>query len=107
MSATKFEQRLYKVSETCACPWWTMNADRQQKQPEYDSHRPIIVDEELGSPETAALRYEEEALRANGGDYRGASPPGLLPMATFKPHPTQLHGKGDVATRDWHRQAVG
>jgi hypothetical protein len=62
-------------------------------QPDYEPQRPIIVDDDLGSPETAALRYEEEALRANGGDYRGPTPPGLLPMATFKPQPAQLHGQ--------------
>ncbi|KAJ9130988.1 Transcriptional regulator medusa [Coniochaeta hoffmannii] len=85
MSATKFEQRLYK--------------------PEYDSQRPIIVDEDLGSPETAQLRYEEEALRANGGDYRGDSPQGLLPMATFKPQPAQLHAFADSPYSQYSTQS--
>ncbi|KAB5576217.1 hypothetical protein GE09DRAFT_618640 [Coniochaeta sp. 2T2.1] len=85
MSTVKFEQRLYK--------------------PEYEPQRPIIVDDDLGSPETAALRYEEEALRANGGDYRGPSPPGLLPMATFKPQPAQLHGFADSPYSQYSSQS--
>ncbi|OIW32676.1 hypothetical protein CONLIGDRAFT_642374 [Coniochaeta ligniaria NRRL 30616] len=73
--------------------------------PEYDSQTPVIVDDDLGSPETAALRYEAEALRANGGDYRGASPPTLLPMATFKPQPTQLHGFADSPYSQYSTQS--
>jgi hypothetical protein len=62
------------------------------KQLPYQSQRPIIVDDAIDSPETVTLRYEEEAARAGGGDLRGGSPPGLLPMATYKAQPAQLHG---------------
>lgn len=63
-------------------------------QPGYRSQRPIIVDEALESPETVTLRYEEEAaVRSNGGDLRGESPPGLLPMSGYKSQPPQLHGE--------------
>ncbi|KAI1824049.1 hypothetical protein F4861DRAFT_279740 [Xylaria intraflava] len=49
-------------------------------EPQYHPQRPIIIDAEaIESPETVTLRYEEEAAaRANGGDLRGDSPPGLL-----------------------------
>ncbi|KAI1463777.1 uncharacterized protein F4812DRAFT_230822 [Daldinia caldariorum] len=77
MSAVKFEYPSYKLFE-----------------PQYQPQRPIIVEPDaLESPETVILRYEEEAAdRANGGDLRGDSPPGLLSMSTFsKPQPPQMH----------------
>ncbi|KAF3065912.1 putative transcriptional regulator medusa protein [Daldinia childiae] len=77
MSAVKFEYPTYKLFE-----------------PQYHPQRPIIVDTDaLESPETVILRYEEEAAaRANGGDLRGDSPPGLLSMSTYsKPQPPQMH----------------
>ncbi|KAI2468513.1 hypothetical protein F4781DRAFT_267678 [Annulohypoxylon bovei var. microspora] len=77
MSAVKFEYPTYKLFE-----------------PQYHPQRPIIVDADaLESPETVILRYEEEAAaRANGGDLRGDSPPGLLSMPAYsKPQPPQMH----------------
>ncbi|KAI5856758.1 hypothetical protein GGS23DRAFT_588502 [Durotheca rogersii] len=65
-----------------------------QPQPQYHSQRPIIVDADaLESPETVILRYEEEAAaRANGGDLRGDSPPGLLATSAYsKPQPPPMH----------------
>jgi hypothetical protein len=60
-------------------------------QPGYHPHRTIILDEQIGSPETLTIRLEEEAAQ-NGGDLSGDSPTGLLPMSAYKPQPTQLHG---------------
>ncbi|KAI2633527.1 hypothetical protein GGS26DRAFT_50180 [Hypomontagnella submonticulosa] len=77
MSAVKFEYPTYKLFE-----------------PQFHPQRPIIVDADaLESPETVILRYEEEAAaRANGGDLRGDSPPGLLSMPAYsKPQPPQMH----------------
>ena len=69
----------------------------QRRQPQFHTERPIIVDaDDIESPETVTLRYEEEAAaRANGGGLRGDSPPGLLSMsaAYAKPQPPQMHGK--------------
>jgi len=65
-------------------------------KPDFHPQRPIIigVDEGLDSPETATLKYEEAAARANGGGHvRGDSPPGLLPMSFGKPPQTQLQGE--------------
>ncbi|KAL2193959.1 hypothetical protein P885DRAFT_44031 [Corynascus similis CBS 632.67] len=75
MSATKIQQPVYKVYE-----------------PGYHSHRPIILDEQVESPETLTIRLEEEAAR-NGGDLGGGCPPGLLPMpmSAYKSQPPQLH----------------
>jgi hypothetical protein len=78
MSAVKFEYPTYKLFE-----------------PPYHSQRPIIIDADaIESPETVTLRYEEEAAaRANGGDLRGDSPPGLLSMSTYsKAQPPQMQG---------------
>ncbi|PKS05996.1 hypothetical protein jhhlp_007829 [Lomentospora prolificans] len=64
-------------------------------EPEVHVERPFIVgvDERLDSPETATLKYEEAIARANGGDVRGATPPGLISMATYaKAQPTAVHG---------------
>lgn len=36
-------------------------------------------------------------MRTNRGDLRGESPPGLLPMATYKPQPSQIHGKSTTS----------
>ncbi|KAI1078016.1 hypothetical protein F5B20DRAFT_250425 [Whalleya microplaca] len=77
MSAVKFDYPTYKLFE-----------------PQYHPQRPIIVDADaLESPETVTLRYEEEAAaRANGGDLRGDSPPGLLSMSAYpKSQPPQMH----------------
>ncbi|KAI1801793.1 hypothetical protein F4811DRAFT_437527 [Daldinia bambusicola] len=77
MSVVKFGYSSYKLFE-----------------PQYQPQRPIIVEPDaLESPETVILRYEEEAAdRANGGDLRGDSPPGLLSMSTYsKPQPPQMH----------------
>ncbi|KAI0173136.1 hypothetical protein GGR52DRAFT_590314 [Hypoxylon sp. FL1284] len=77
MSAVKFEYPTYKLFE-----------------PQYHPQRPIIVEADaLESPETVILRYEEEAAaRANGGDLRGDSPPGLLSMPAYsKSQPPQMH----------------
>jgi hypothetical protein len=71
----------------------TVNVEQRLFKPDYIAQRPIIVDDELGSPQAAAIQYEEEALRAGEGDYRGASPPGLLPMATYKPQSAQIQGE--------------
>jgi hypothetical protein len=65
-------------------------------QPDFHPQRPVIVgvDTGLESPETATLKYEEAAARAsNGGDLRGDSPPGLLPMSYGKPQQAQMHGE--------------
>lgn len=71
--------------------------DSQRRQPQFHAERPIIVEaEDIESPETVTLRYEEEAAaRSNGGGLRGDSPPGLLSMsaAYAKPQPPQMHGK--------------
>lgn len=71
--------------------------DSQRRQPQFHTERPIIVDaDDIESPETVTLRYEEEAAaRVNGGGLRGDSPPGLLSMsaAYAKPQPPQMHGK--------------
>ncbi|RYP70220.1 hypothetical protein DL771_005607 [Monosporascus sp. 5C6A] len=77
MSAVKFDYPPYKLFE-----------------PQYHPQRPIIVDADaIESPDTVTLRYEEEAAaRANGGDLRGDSPPGLLSMSGYsKPQPGQMH----------------
>lgn len=56
-------------------------------QPGFHSQRPIIVDEELESPDTVTLAYEEEAASgANGG---GLS----MSMSAYKPQPSQVHGE--------------
>ncbi|RYC55102.1 hypothetical protein CHU98_g11108 [Xylaria longipes] len=71
MSAVKFNYPTYKLFE-----------------------RPIIIDADaIESPETVTLRYEEEAAaRANGGDLRGDSPPGLLGIeACAKQEPPPMH----------------
>ena len=69
MSAPKFEQFSYKLFD-----------------PGFHSQRPIIVDEELESPDTVTLAYEEEAASgANGG---GLS----MSMSAYKPQPSQVHG---------------
>ncbi|KAI0529849.1 hypothetical protein GGR58DRAFT_518924 [Xylaria digitata] len=63
-------------------------------EPPYHSERPIIIDADaIESPETVTLRYEEEAAaRANGGDLRGDSPPGLLGIeGCQKPEPPPMH----------------
>lgn len=55
-------------------------------QPGYHNQRPIIVDEELQSPDTVTLAYEEEAaVRANGG---GLS----VSMSAYKSQQPQVHG---------------
>ncbi|RYP80593.1 hypothetical protein DL770_006141 [Monosporascus sp. CRB-9-2] len=75
MSAVKFDYPPYKLFE-----------------------RPIIVDADaIESPDTVTLRYEEEAAaRANSGDLRGDSPPGLLSMSGYsKPQPGQMHAAFD------------
>lgn len=70
MSATRLEQLSYKLFE----------------EPGYHNQRPIIVDEELQSPDTVTLAYEEEAAaRANGG---GLS----VPMSAYKSQQPQVHG---------------
>ncbi|KAI0967202.1 hypothetical protein F4678DRAFT_475417 [Xylaria arbuscula] len=77
MSAVKFNYPTYKLFE-----------------PQYHPQRPIIIDaDSIESPETVTLRYEEEAAaRANGGDLRGDSPPGLLGIgACPKPEPPPMH----------------
>ncbi|KAK0622016.1 hypothetical protein B0T17DRAFT_535672 [Bombardia bombarda] len=60
-------------------------------QPGYHTHRTIIVDEQIESPETLTIRLEEEAAQ-HGGGLRGDSPTGLLPMSAYKP---QMHGYAD------------
>ncbi|KAI0450044.1 hypothetical protein F5B21DRAFT_448181 [Xylaria acuta] len=77
MSAVKFNYPTYKLFE-----------------PQYHTQRPIIIDADaIESPETVTLRYEEEAAaRANGGDLRGDSPPGLLGIeACTKQEPPPMH----------------
>ncbi|KAJ3570840.1 hypothetical protein NPX13_g5594 [Xylaria arbuscula] len=77
MSAVKFNYPTYKLFE-----------------PQYHPQRPIIIDADaIESPETVTLRYEEEAAaRANGGDLRGDSPPGLLGVdACPKSEPPPMH----------------
>ncbi|ETS75855.1 hypothetical protein PFICI_12799 [Pestalotiopsis fici W106-1] len=61
-------------------------------EPHFHPDRPIIIDPDVESPETVALRYEEEAARASGGGQRGDSP-GLLNSSTYsKSQPPQMHG---------------
>ncbi|KAI1276877.1 hypothetical protein F5Y07DRAFT_123816 [Xylaria sp. FL0933] len=87
MSAVKFNYPTYKLFE-----------------PQYHPQRPIIIDADaIESPETVTLRYEEEAAaRANGGDLRGDSPPGLLGIeACPKPEPPPMHSAFD-SSRSYH-----
>lgn len=58
------------------------------------SDRPFIVgvDERLDSPETATLKYEAAVARANGGEARGVTPPGVVQMATYA-KAAPIHGK--------------
>ncbi|KAI1747113.1 hypothetical protein F4782DRAFT_552554 [Xylaria castorea] len=77
MSTVKFNYPTYKLFE-----------------PQYHTQRPIIIDADaIESPETVTLRYEEEAAaRANGGDLRGDSPPGLLGIeGCVKQEPPPMH----------------
>ncbi|TLD15268.1 hypothetical protein PspLS_10739 [Pyricularia sp. CBS 133598] len=68
MSSTRLEQLSYKLFE-----------------PQYHNQRPIIVDEELQSPDTVTLAYEEEAAaRTNGG---GLS----VSMSAYKSQQPQVH----------------
>lgn len=73
--------------------WYYIRFFLTHRQPASHPERPIIVDEGVESPDTVTLRYEEEAVRVNGGDVRGGSPPDLLPMAAYKTQPAQLHGE--------------
>ncbi|KAI1109089.1 hypothetical protein F5Y14DRAFT_43889 [Nemania sp. NC0429] len=99
MSAVKFNNysgyKLFEVSQDG-------DIDRAEhiqltiflSKPQYHPQRPIIIDEDaIESPETITLRYEEEAAaRANGGDPRGDSPPGLLGIEVCqKSEPPQMH----------------
>lgn len=80
MSATKFDGPSHKLFEPTV----------------HHSRQPFIVgvDERLGSPDTATLRYEEAVARGSGGDVRDSSPTDIIPMATFgKAPPSQLPGK--------------
>jgi hypothetical protein len=54
-------------------------------QPGFHSNRPpIIVDEEVESPETVTLRYEEAVAAARSlGDGADSPAPGLLPMSGY------------------------
>ena len=86
------------AAEPTGTPLFTLENVRltTRSQPDFHPQRPIIigVDEGLDSPETATLKYEEAAARANGGgDVRGDSPPGLLPMSFGKPPQSQLQGE--------------
>ncbi|RWA11974.1 hypothetical protein EKO27_g3125, partial [Xylaria grammica] len=82
MSAVKFNYPTYKLFEKLSF-----------LKPQYHPERPIIIDADVESPETATLRYEEEAAaRVNGGGLRGDSPPGLLGIeACPKPEPPPMH----------------
>jgi hypothetical protein len=62
-------------------------------KPSAHPERPIIIDDGVESPDTVTLRYEEEAVRVNGGDLHGGSATHLLPMAAYKTQPAQLHGE--------------
>lgn len=89
MSATKYQQPLYKLFE-----------------PNYHTERPIIVDEGIESPETVTLRYEEEAAAcANGGPLRAQSSPELFTMAAYKTQPTQLHSFADASYPAYNPQS--
>lgn len=94
MSAVKFNYPGYKLFE-----------------PQYHPQRPIIIDEDaIESPETVTLRYEEEAAaRANGGDPRGDSPPGLLGIEVCqKPEPPPMHSfESPRSYQDPHYQYAG
>lgn len=63
-------------------------------QPEVHAERPFIVgvDERLDSPDTATLKYEAAVARANGGEVRGVTPPGVVPMAAYA-KPAPIHGE--------------
>lgn len=50
------------------------------------------VDERLDSPDTATLKYEAAVARANGGEVRGVTPPGVVPMAAYA-KPAPIHGE--------------
>lgn len=39
-------------------------------------------------------------MRGDRGDLRGESPPGLLPMTTYKTQPSQLHSKCHLGSGD-------
>ncbi|KAK4238311.1 hypothetical protein C8A03DRAFT_43910 [Achaetomium macrosporum] len=88
MSVAKIQQPVYKVYE-----------------PGYHPHRPIILDEQIESPETLTIRLEEEAARS-GGDLSGGCPPGLLPMpmSAYKSQPAQLHGYADSGYSQYSSQ---
>ncbi|KAK9791937.1 putative Transcriptional regulator Medusa [Seiridium cardinale] len=60
-------------------------------EPHFHPDRPIIIDPDVESPETVALRYEEEAARASGGGQRGDSPGLLTASAYSKSQPPQMH----------------
>ncbi|KAH6660867.1 hypothetical protein BKA67DRAFT_68857 [Truncatella angustata] len=61
-------------------------------EPHFHPDRPIIIDPDVESPETVALRYEEEAARASGAGHRGDSP-GLLGSSAYpKSQQPQMHG---------------
>ncbi|KAK4225279.1 hypothetical protein QBC38DRAFT_268809 [Podospora fimiseda] len=87
MSASKFDQQVYKVYE-----------------PGYHPQRTIILDEQIESPETLTIRLEEEATQ-HGGDLGGDCPPGLLPMSAYKAQTPQLHGYADSPYSQYSSQS--
>ncbi|KAK4161359.1 hypothetical protein QBC43DRAFT_98111 [Cladorrhinum sp. PSN259] len=87
MSASKFEQPVYKVYE-----------------PGYHPQRTIILDEQIESPETLTIRLEEEATQ-HGGDLGGDCPPGLLSMSAYKAQTPQLHGYADSPYSQYSSQS--
>jgi hypothetical protein len=110
MSTIKFSYPTYKLFEVSVADYlcwvtaessgcWSMTNSILRTQPQYHSQRPIIIDaESIESPETVTLRYEEEAAaRANGGDLRGDTPPGLLSIdECAKPQPPPMHCKSSI-----------
>lgn len=72
-------------NDTCAPGYCLYIKLIKHLQPDYHPQKPIIVglDDRLDSPETIALRYEEAARVADGGDPRGDLSPRILDMAAY------------------------
>ncbi len=62
-------------------------------QPGYHTQQPIIVDEDIGSPDALDIRLQAEAAQGDGGGLRRVeSPLGLPHMSAFKAQPSSLQG---------------
>lgn len=94
LSRTRLESLfLRSFDDSTTLYTWTSVANKRP-QPEVHAERPFIVgvDERLDSPDTATLKYEAAVARANGGEVRGVTPPGVVPMAAYA-KPAPIHGE--------------